>query len=98
MACERHVVVRDSTTSPEKRYVCGVAENAKPAPPCTPATEDLPGPDNGDDTALVAMPSQCKGRIHEVYIRNAHKKTPTVLVRCATDEKPATVLPDAGGP
>ncbi len=90
---ERHVVVRDSTTSPERRYVCVGAEKATAAPVCTDAKEDLPGADNGANTVLVAMPYQCKGRINEVYVRNAHTGTPTIFVRCATNETSATKLP-----
>lgn len=86
-------MVRDSTTSPERRYVCGYAEKAQPAPSCVDATEDIPGSDNGDDTVLAAMPYQCKGRINEVYIRNAQSKHPTIFVRCAVPETP---IADAG--
>jgi hypothetical protein len=92
---ERHVMVRDSMTSPERRYVCAGAVKAQPAPICADATEDIPGSDNGDDTILAAMPHQCNGRINEVYVRNAHSKSPTIFVRCAAAETP---IGDAGPP
>jgi hypothetical protein len=94
----RHVVVRDSTTSPERRYVCFVAEGAQPAPPCEDSKEDLPGDDNRGHTVVVAMPSQCKGRINEIYVRNADSTSPTVLVRCSAAETMPSVIGPDGGP
>jgi hypothetical protein len=97
-ACgEKHVVVRDATTSPERRFECHKAETGQAAPKCTPSTEDVPAADNASGTSVIAMPSECKGRINEVLVRNAGSSNPTVLVRCATAEtKPDVLGPDGG--
>lgn len=94
---ERHVSVRDTNLSPERRYQCWGGKRAEPALPCLDATEDRPGEDNARNTVLVAMPSQCKGHIQEVLVRNANTSTPTVFVRCAALESPVHVAGPDGG-
>jgi hypothetical protein len=71
---------------------------ARPAPVCEDAKEDVPSDDNDKDTVFVAIPSQCKGRINEVLVKNAHSDNPIVYVRCAVAETPlGSVGPSDGG-
>lgn len=100
IACssDRHVVVRDTNVAPERRYQCWGGKRAEASLPCVDATEDRPGQDNAANTVFVAMPSQCKGRIEEVLVKNANTSTPTVFVRCAAPESAVRVVgPNDGG-
>jgi hypothetical protein len=100
LACSHHVMVRDANTSPERRFECHAAAAGKLAPACTRAGEDVPAYDNAGGTVVVALPSECNGRINEVLVRNADSSDPIVLVRCATAKSPVDTLgptsPDGG--
>lgn len=79
-ACSHHMRLVMPETTGGARYVCsGLGA-------CEPATIIDPARANDARTSFVALPSACRGRVHELLIRDVRSSDPKVEVTCAPTE------------
>jgi hypothetical protein len=86
-----HVRMVNPDTTGSSLYICDKTS-------CRPSDVDDPALFNQTGTQFIRLPRECKGRLNEVFVKNANSDAPQVFVRCAPPEPPLATMDEPKTP